>query len=288
MTFKEVLKQKLHHDLGFDFCVKRGRPATFQIITRSAGLLAGMIFVPTIAEIAEEEFFLKPLGADPFSPAKVYPHKYDGEYIRPGDILAKFYGDAEVLLKAERTICDILSELSGIATHTLHVVNKVSGTPAVIIDTRKSDALHRPMEKYAVRVGGGENHRMGLYDGRLIKDNDIAVSGGIKKAIDYCFRDLRFLTRVEIEVKNLEELREALGDGRTDAILLDNMSPDLLKEAVELVRGSGKDYLIEASGIGAHDLQEIAKTGVMFISTSQLVTKGKGERLNIAMKAVDT
>ena len=104
MTFKEVLKEKVHHDLGFDFYVKKGIPSTFRIINKSVGILCGMIFIPTILEIVEKEFFLKPLGVDTFpAEVQIYAHKLDGELINPGDILAELRGGAEVLLKAERT-----------------------------------------------------------------------------------------------------------------------------------------------------------------------------------------
>ena len=286
MTFKEVLKEKVHHDLGFDFYVKKGIPSTFRIINKSVGILCGMIFIPTILEIVEKEFFLKPLGVDTFpAEVQIYAHKLDGELINPGDILAELRGDAEVLLKAERTILNILQELSGAATYTRKRMNELGNQSVFLLDTRKIDAIDRPMIKYAIRIGGAKNHRMGLYDGMLIKDNDIVVYGGVKQAIEKRLAETRFLTKVEIEVGSLALLREVLDDGRVDVIMLDNMAPAKMAEAVKMILDSGKPYLIEGSGISGLDFDEAVFSGVGYISTSTLVKKA--EDLDISMKAVE-
>ena len=287
MTFREVLVQILHHDLGFGFYISDGAPQKmFRILAKSPGVLCGTIFVPTILEIVEKEFFLKPYSNRSEYPVRVRPRRQDGEKISSGYIVAELYGNAEVLLKAERTLCNIISRLSGIATVTNHEVEKIRQTSVLLLDTRKDIALLRAMDKYAVRIGGGMNHRAGFYDGILIKDNDIEVYGGVRRAIDVRIKESKFLTRIEIEVDSIEKLREVLTDGRTDAILLDNMPPSLLKEAVMIIKGGAKPYRIEASGVSGFDLREVAETGINAISISSLVSRGEGNPLDISMKAI--
>lgn len=288
MTFKEVYRQRFLHDLGFDFRQRSGIESHFRIIAKSHGIICGLIFVPTLLKIMEDEFFLEPLPDGEGRINKVHTItaflKRDGEEVKSGDIIAKVAGDSEILLKTERHICDILSRLSGIATRTSKKVSEMNSESVFLLDTRKDDPLRRPEDKYAVKIGGARNHRGGFYDGTLIKDNDIKVYGGIKSAIDAGIKETKFLTMVEIEVGNMVELEEVLSDGRVHAILLDNMHPGLLIEAVRRIKASGKPYLIEASGIGSNSIQEVASTGVTCISLSSL-TEG-AERLDISMKAV--
>ncbi len=289
MIFKDILKERIHHDLGFDFYVKEDSPdAAFSVLVKERAVLCGMIFVPTIVKLVDEEFFLEPLEATALP--RVHAIRKDGEIVEPGEAVAEISGSAEVLLKAERTICNLLSELSGIATHVSSQLSAIggqhsaSGNNVVLLDTRKDDPLMRPEHKYAVRVGGARNHRAGFFDGVLIKDNDISIHGGIGRAIDSKLAGVRFLTRVEIEVGNLADLREVLADGRVDAILLDNMPPATLREAVSLIAKSGRPYLVEASGIGEYDLREISETGVGFVSLSSLIRKAPF--VDVSMKAV--
>lgn len=285
MTFKEIIKMRLHRDLGFDFYIKEGSPIRdFRIIAKSSGILCGLIFVPTIIELTDKEFFLKPLRHDESDKFNVYVYKDDGCAINPGDVIAIVRGNSEVLLKAERTICNTLSRLSGIATNTRKILSEISGFETIILDTRKDDSLERSENKYAVRIGGGKNHRTGFFDGILIKDNDIAVYGGITRAVNKRLEEAKFLTRAEIEVKNMEELRLVLCDSRVDAILLDNMEPELLKQAILLIAGSDKKYLVEASGVGNYDLKEIAATGIPYISMSRLVNEARP--IDISMKVL--
>jgi len=289
MTFKDVLKERIHHDLGFDFFVKNGAPQSkFDVIFKENAIVCGMIFVPTIVKLVDEEFFLEPIETEPKPRVEVL--KRDGEKINAGEFAVEISGNAEVLLKAERTICNVLSELSGIATHVSCELSAISekrsvvGSNVFLLDTRKDDPLMRVEHKYAVRVGGAKNHRAGFYDGILIKDNDISVYGGIRKAIDRRLQESKLLTRVEIEVGSLGDLRTVLEDGRVDAILLDNMSPAMFSEAVVMINKSGKSYLIEASGVKEEDIAEISRTGVNFISLSSLVRKAP--YIDVSMKAL--
>ena len=296
MIFKDVLKERIHHDLGFDFFVKEGAPwSQFNIAFKENAIVCGMIFVPTILKLVDEEFFLEPIEDERKPEIKIL--KKDGEKISASQVGAEISGNAEVLLKAERTICNVLSELSGIATHVscqLSVISDKSSPQAgssteikrnvFLLDTRKDDPLMRAEHKYAVRIGGAKNHRAGFFDGILIKDNDIAVYGGIRKAIDRRFHEEKLLTRVEIEVGNLDDLQAVLDDGRVDAILLDNMDHGTLKKAIGMINNSGKSYIVEASGVKEEEIAKISETGVTFISLSSLVRKAS--YIDVSMKAV--
>ncbi len=287
MTFKEVLKERIHHDLGFDFFMKDGAPQSrFNVIFKENAIVCGMIFVPTIVKLVDEEFFLE--SAEQETKPRIQIFKKDGVSVKSGEITAEISGNAEVLLKAERTICNLLSELSGIATHVSRqqsvISHQLSAMSVFLLDTRKDDPLMRTEHKYAVRVGGAKNHRAGFFDGILIKDNDIFVYGGIQQAIDRQLQEAKFLTRVEIEVGSLDSLKTVLDDGRVDAILLDNMAPGMLREAVAMINMSGKSYLIEASGVKEQDIVEISTTGVNFISLSSLVRGAP--YIDVSMKAV--
>lgn len=283
MTFKDLLKERLLHDLGFEFYVKEGAPKkTFRIISKDSGIVCGTIFIADIIKLVDEQFFLEEVIPSP--PVAIKIHKKDGDVIKPKDIIATLEGNAEVILKAERTILNIISELSGIATYTQIQAKKLSSLPVVLIDTRKSNSLFRPEYKYAVSVGGGRNHRSGFFDGIIIKDNDIAVYGTVKKTIDKYAKTVKSLTKIEIEVQTLSQLNEVLKDGRVDVIMLDNMTPMMLKKAVSQIRASKKRYQIEASGIGDYDISQIAKTGVDIISSSALFRRARP--LDISLQAI--
>jgi nicotinate-nucleotide pyrophosphorylase (carboxylating) len=286
MTFKDILKERIHHDLGFDFFVKDGAPQSrFNVIFKENAIVCGMIFIPTILKLVDEEFFLEPIGPDIKTQIKIL--RKDGGSVKADEVGAEISGNAEVLLKAERTICNVLSELSGIATNVnsklTAIGNQSPAKKVFLLDTRKDDPLMRPEHKYAVRVGGAKNHRAGFFDGILIKDNDISVYGGIRGAIDRRLREEKLLTRVEIEVGSLDDLQVVLKDERVDAILLDNMTVDMLKKAVSMIGRSGKTYIVEASGVKREDVGEVAETGVNFISLSSLVCEAP--YIDVSMKA---
>jgi nicotinate-nucleotide pyrophosphorylase (carboxylating) len=282
MTFKEILKERIHHDLGFDFYSKDGYPySKFEIIFKESALIAGTIFIPTIIKIVEDNFFLE--GFEESEKCKFKIIKGDGEETSSRETIMHVYGNANVLLKAERTICNILSELSGIATHVKEALLNLDGS-VFLLDTRKNDPLFRPEHKYAINLAGGKSHRSGFFDGILIKDNDIAIFRSIKSAIDNSIKKSKLLTKIEIEVGNIEDLQIVLADGRVDAILLDNMSAQELKIATEIISQSKKKYLIEASGVRAEDIKEVSKTGVEFISMSSLIRKAR--YIDVSMKVL--
>jgi nicotinate-nucleotide pyrophosphorylase (carboxylating) len=191
----------------------------------------------------------------------------DGNRTEKGTLLLKVAGPARSLLTAERTALNIIQHLSGIATETARFADRIAGTGAVLIDTRKTTPGLRMLEKHAVTCGGGRNHRLGLDGGVLVKDNHIAIFGSIKAAVERARKRIPTLTKIEVECDNLDQVREAL-DGKADAILLDNMSLADMREAVRIV--GGRIPLEASGGVRFETIRDIAETGVDFISTSRI------------------
>ncbi|GAH79753.1 unnamed protein product, partial [marine sediment metagenome] len=206
------------------------------------------------------------------------PKIKDGNKILPGEILAEITGPARTILKGERVTLNFLQRMSGIATITSKFCQEVKDLPVRIVDTRKTTPGLRILEKYAVRMGGGYNHRFGLYDAVLIKDNHIAVAGGIKSAVNSVRKQISHTSNIEVEVENLSQLQEAL-EMKVDIIMLDNMDLETMKEAVKMVKG---EALIEASGgITLEKVREIAQTGVDLISVGALTHSVKALDINM-------
>ena len=194
----------------------------------------------------------------------------DGELLKPGETAARLKGPVASILKGERVALNFVQHLSGVATYTRRFVEKVSGLPVRIVDTRKTLPGFRVLEKYAVAVGGGYNHRFGLSDGVLIKDNHIKACGSVAEALKRARERLPHVYRLEIEVKDSEELDEALKAG-ADAILLDNMDIPTLRKAVKLARRQRPEIILEASGgVNLENVRPIAETGVDLISIGKL------------------
>lgn len=195
------------------------------------------------------------------------PEKKDGDQIEKGEVIATVKGSAKNLLTGERLALNFMQRLSGIATKTRKMVELIKYQKAEIVDTRKTTPGLRVLEKYAVKMGGARNHRFGLYDGVMIKDNHIAAVGGIQKAVSAVRSKIPHTIRIEVEVENLEQLTEAL-EAQVDIIMLDNMDIETMKKAVEMTNGK---VLLEASGgINEDTIVEVAKTGVDFISVGAL------------------
>lgn len=191
----------------------------------------------------------------------------DGAQIPAGDTVAKVEGPLAALLKGERTALNFLQRLSGIATQANAFAREVTETQVKLVDTRKTTPGWRVLEKYAVRVGGAHNHRMGLYDGVLIKDNHIAVSGGIARAVKNIRKAVSHLVKVEVEASNFEEVKEALSAG-ADIIMLDNMALEQIRQAVRMIANQA---LVEVSGnVNRERLKALAQTGVDLISIGAL------------------
>ncbi|MFA5901319.1 MAG: carboxylating nicotinate-nucleotide diphosphorylase [Hyphomicrobium sp.] len=257
---ERAVAESLAEDLGLggdittDATVPAGTRASAAIAARKSGTIAGM----QLAKVAFKTL-------DPFADFEIVVG--DGGKVEAGGIIARVSGDARALLTAERTALNFLGHLSGIATLTARYVDAVTGTKAHVIDTRKTTPGLRALEKFAVRCGGGVNHRFGLFDAILIKDNHIVAAGGIGPALERARAHAGHMVKVEIEVTNLDELDDAL-QLDPDAVLLDNMSVSALKDAVAEVAGR---VITEASGgVTLDTVRAIAETGVDLISVGAL------------------
>lgn len=203
----------------------------------------------------------------------------EGDFVKKGEVIASVFGNAHTVLLGERTILNLMQRASGIATMTREATEKVKGTKAKITDTRKTMPMLRVLDKYAVRIGGGTNHRFCLSDGVLIKDNHIKAAGSITEAVKRAKDNVPHTIKVEVEVETLEQLNEAI-QAKADIIMLDNMSNELMKQAVELTSDRA---LLEASGnMGEKDLRAVAETGVDIISIGALTHSVKA--LDISLK----
>jgi nicotinate-nucleotide pyrophosphorylase (carboxylating) len=261
---EQAVRAALAEDLGLagDITSQATLPAdataTATMSAREPGVIAGL-------PLAAEAF--RQVGGVTFEPLVA-----DGASVTRGDVVARVAGNARALLGAERVALNFVNHLSGIATLTQSFVEAVADTGARITDTRKTTPGLRAFQKYAVRCGGGSNHRYGLDDAILIKDNHIAVAGGVAKAYAAARAFAGHLTAIEIEVTTIEELQEAYGAGAR-IILLDNMDNDTLRQAVKLVGGHA---VLEASGgVTLERVRGIAETGVDYISTSQVTMGAK-------------
>ena len=195
---------------------------------------------------------------------------YDGERISSGGEFARIEGPATALLTGERTALNIMQRLSGVATLTKAFVDRIEGTAARIVDTRKTTPGLRFLEKYAVTVGGGFNNRFGLDDGVLIKDSHIALAGGVRRAIELARRGVPHLMKIEVEIANQQHLREAIAGG-ADAVRLDNMSVDEIRESVKLIRDQAPALIIEVSGgVSLENVGEFAECGADLISVAAI------------------
>jgi nicotinate-nucleotide pyrophosphorylase (carboxylating) len=239
--------------------VPADQPAAASIIVRQAGVIAGLDVAIETFRTLDKHIAVETLTRD-------------GATVQAGDVLARLQGPARSLLSAERVALNFLGHLSGIATLTAQCVHAVEGTGVRILDTRKTTPGLRALEKAAVQMGGGHNHRFGLSDGVLIKDNHIKAAGSIAQAIAAARRTAQHLLKIEVECETLAEVRQAVEAG-ADVILLDNMAVEMMREAVQFVRAQAPRILLEASGsIGtnAARLRAVAETGVDFISLGAL------------------
>jgi nicotinate-nucleotide pyrophosphorylase (carboxylating) len=207
------------------------------------------------------------------------PNFKDGDFIEKGKIVLEVEGKLRVLLMGERTALNFLQHLSGIATHVRSYMDSIANKNVRLVDTRKTTPGLRVLEKYAVRAGGAHNHRMGLYDGALIKDNHLAVCGGIKKAIENIKDKLSHLVKIEVEVSNLDSVKQALEAG-ADVIMLDNMDLDQIKKAIKLI--NGKSVVEISGGVTIDSLNQLADTGIDIISAGALTHSARS--VDISMR----
>lgn len=232
-------------------------------------------------EIAEGVF----VHLDPEIP-EIETNYQDGDEVEEGTVFATLKGFADVLLTGERVALNLIQRMSGIATLTRQYVRAIEGTNAVIVDTRKTTPGLRMLEKYAVTVGGGRNHRMGLDDGVLIKDNHIALAGGVTEAVTAAKQSVGLLHKIEVEVTNWAQLREAIQAG-ADIILIDNQSPEEAAKLVEMSRTLNPNVLIEASGGMDRDrVRAYAEAGVDLISVGRLTHSARAVDISFKIQTV--
>ena len=260
LLIEPVVRAALAEDLGragditSQACVAPEARLQVQFAARQAGVIAGL----DCARLAMA-------AMDPA--LRFSAQRRDGDRLEAGEVLARVEGNARAILAAERTALNLLGRLSGVATLTCAYVDAVAGTKARIVDTRKTTPGLRLLEKYAVRCGGGVNHRFGLDDAILIKDNHVAAAGGVGAALDRAKASAGHLVQIEVEVDSLEQLDEALAH-QPDVIMLDNFSPDGLREAVR--RTAGRVRLEASGGVNLQTVRAIAETGVDVISVGAL------------------
>lgn len=254
-----ILRRVLEEDIGTgDVTTLATIPPGTQA---SAELVAKEDFVLSGIDVAKRVFHL--LSAETAFEKLIE----DGQSVKRGDVLAWIKGDAAVLLQGERVALNLLQRMCGVATLTAEFVKEIGGTGAIIVDTRKTTPGLRILEKYSVRMGGGGNHRMALYDAVLIKENHVAAAGGISSAVSRARQNVPHTQKVEVEVRNQVEVAEAL-DAGADILLLDNMSTEDLRAAVEMIDGRA---ITEASGgVNLETVRDIAETGVRLISVGAL------------------
>ena len=270
-----IIKTALLEDINYldtttDYLIDEEQENTARFLAKDDGVLCGI-------DIALRVFtLLQPQGFE----ATVYKH--DGDALEKGDIIAEIKGETRTILKGERTALNLIQHMSGVATATNRAVKLIEGTGASIADTRKTLPGMRPLQKYAVTVGGGRNHRYNLSDAAMLKDNHVDAGGGIENAVKKLRQKLGHMTKIELEVRTLDELGQALEAG-VDVSMLDNMSVEMMREAVEITAGRA---LLEASGgITDDTLRAIAETGVDIISMGAITHSVKA--FDISLKIAD-
>ena len=270
-----IIKTALLEDINYldvttDYLIPEEQENTARFLSKDSGVLCGIDAALRVFRMLQPEGF----------EATVYKH--DGDVLEKGDIIAEIKGKTRPLLKGERTALNLIQHMSGVATATNRAVKLIEGTNASIADTRKTLPGLRPLQKYAVTVGGGKNHRYNLSDAAMLKDNHVDAGGGIANAVATLKQKLGHMTKIELEVRNLDELGQALEAG-VDVIMLDNMSVEQMREAVEITAGRA---LLEASGgITDETLRAIAETGVDIISMGAITHSVKA--FDISLKIAD-
>ncbi len=263
MNQEEIIRQSILEDVGDGdhsslACIDAGRMGKMKLLVKQDGILAGV-------EVAKQVLAI----VDPTITMEQFMH--DGDAVKVGDVAFIIHGPVRSMLTAERTLLNFMQRMSGIATSARHYADRVAGTHATILDTRKTTPNMRIFEKYAVKVGGASNHRFGLFDMVMLKDNHIDFAGGIEQAIDKTHTYLKskgLNLKIEVETRSLDDVKRVLAHGGADRIMFDNFSVEQCREAAALVAGRCET---EASGgITDETLRAYAETGVDFISVGAL------------------
>ncbi|HEY5563284.1 MAG TPA: carboxylating nicotinate-nucleotide diphosphorylase [Clostridiaceae bacterium] len=261
---KALLEDMYIEDITTDSTIEEESNATVELLAREDGILSGLqVFARVFSTLGD---------------VKVNFLKRDGDRIRKDELVANVIGNTRTILKGERVALNYLQRMCGVATLTNKFVQELEGTNTKLLDTRKTTPNMRLLEKYSVKVGGGENHRFSLSDGILLKDNHIAAAGGILKAVKLVRENASFVRKIEVEVENLQMVQEAI-DAKVDIIMLDNMNLEEMKEAVTIIN---KRALTEASGdILLNNIRQVAMTGVDYISVGAITHSYKAFNLSL-------
>lgn len=263
MALKEDITSE---DVSTNAVMPNETKGTVDLIAKEDGVVAGLDVYARVFQLLDEK-------------TEVNFHCKDGEEVKKGELMATVTGDIRVLLSGERVALNYLQRMSGIATYTRQVAKLLEGSKVTLLDTRKTTPNCRVFEKYAVRVGGGCNHRYNLSDGVLLKDNHIGAAGSVTKAVQMAKAYAPFVRKIEVEVETLDQVKEAVEAG-ADIIMLDNMSPEVMKQAVELIDGRAKT---ECSGnITKENIEKIKEVGVDYVSSGALTHSAP--ILDISMK----
>ncbi|MGN0442743.1 MAG: carboxylating nicotinate-nucleotide diphosphorylase [Acutalibacteraceae bacterium] len=267
---KEALLEDINYiDVATDYLIPDGQCNEAVFMAKADGIVCGVDVAMRVFEIINRGKF------------EYNVLKHDGERVKYGDIIVEISGSTRTLLKGERTALNLIQHMSGIATAANEAVRLVEGTRASIADTRKTLPGLRPLQKYAVTVGGAKNHRYNLSDAAMLKDNHIDAGGGIKNAVAALKKKIGHMTKIELEVRDLDELQQALEAG-VDVIMLDNMDNETMKKAVEITNGRA---LLEASGgITSETIRGVAETGVDIISIGALTHSVKAFDISMKIK----
>ncbi len=254
-----IIRTALTEDINYcdvttDYLIPQDQQGEGRLMAKADGIVCGVEVAARVFTMLDENVEIEIL-------------KNDGDQVHYGDDIMKLYGKTAVLLKGERTALNLIQHMSGIATASNKYTKLVEGTRASIADTRKTLPGLRPLQKYAVMCGGAKNHRYNLSDAAMLKDNHIDAAGGITAAITKLRTKIGHMTKIEVETRNLDELREAL-EAKADIIMLDNMSPELMKQAVEIT--DGRAVLEASGGITDETLRAVAESGVDIISIGAL------------------
>lgn len=276
-ALKKFIQEALNEDVGDGdhsslAAIPADRVSKAQLLIKEEGVIAGLKMADKIFHYFDKELKTEFL-------------KKDGEQVEKGETAFTVEGSARSILTCERLVLNCIQRMSGIATYTAYMTDLIKGTKAKLLDTRKTTPNFRIAEKWAVAIGGGANHRFGLYDMIMLKDNHIDFAGGIEKAIKATQKYLEKAgkdLKIEIETRNLQEVEEVMRVGGVDIVMLDNMMPSVMKDAIALIDGK---YITEASGgITEKNIREVAECGVDFISVGALTHSVKS--LDMSLKAI--
>jgi nicotinate-nucleotide pyrophosphorylase (carboxylating) len=273
----KIIEQAMLEDIGDGdhssmSCIAADKKSSAVLIFKDHGIVAGMELAKRILLLNDENCDIRTMVSD-------------GEQVKPGDIGMEVFGNAHALLRSERLLLNLMQRLSGIATVTHSAADKIKNYKTKVLDTRKTTPNLRILEKWAVKIGGGENHRFGLFDMIMLKDNHVDVAGGISNAISRAVEYLKLNDLnlgIEVETRNLNEVREALNSHPIQRIMLDNFTPEMVKEAVEII--NGKCETEASGGITLNNIEDYARAGVDFISLGMLTHSIKSLDISFKIK----